>query len=166
MGTGVVQRQIGLRRRCGVLHAAKHKIAHGDLGVFIPGIGHAQFLAEKAHHLRRVAKGALAIVLSAGRHIPLHWETIHHLRALAELSDHQGHQVGRVRLVLQPVIGYGACRLITGGQERAIGQRKIGLRHGHGHFCRGLFVRCVKAREPVARVFVLTLAPHLHRFVR
>jgi hypothetical protein len=134
----------------------------GDLGVFIPGIGHAQFLAEKAHHLRRVAKGALAIVLSAGRHIPLHWETIHHLRALAELSDHQGHQVGRVRLVLQPVIGDRCQPPHHGWWTRAChwtAQNRAAARSRS--FLSWLFVRCVKAGEPVARVFVLTLAPDL-----
>ena len=100
MGTGIVQRQVGLCRGRGVLHAAKDKITHRDLGVFIPGIGHAELLAEKAHHLRRVAKGALTVRLSAARHIPLHGYAVDHVGVLAELSHHQGHQIGRVWLIL------------------------------------------------------------------
>ena len=156
---------LGHRRRARVLHPAEDEIADDDLAVLRPGVGHPGDLLEHANHFRRVLKRQLA-----ARHI-LRLDEVVHVQSVvarlnpAELARRERHDVRRVGPVLVPVEGLRAVPVLLLLEQPPVREREPCPRDCREHLRRLLLARMVEARDPVARIFVLALRPHLHRLV-
>ena len=99
----IVKRSIGLRRRCGIFHAAEDKIRNRDLRIARVRIRHADPLFESFDHSRRVAEGPLAVVFATGKHVIKDRDAVVPRLSLRDLDERTGdyrHQVRTVRHVL------------------------------------------------------------------
>ncbi len=164
-GALVDQHRIGERRRARVLHAAENEIGDEHLRVPRIRIRDAELLREQLEHLRRAGERAFRGVLAAALDVEHHRRIAPLGLDRREVADHERHEIAAVRDVELPVQrALGAGRLV--GDQRTVRQREHRRRHGDLDLARRLLVRRVEAREPVARVFVLALRPHLHRLLR
>ena len=110
-GAGVVQDAVAQRGRRGVLHPAPEALA-ADLGVAVPGVLNADRVTEEIEHPRGVAERAGDPFLKTRVDPVLHRLAPPGLLFDMELAHDQRDQVGDMRLVLEPVVGDGARRLI------------------------------------------------------
>ncbi|OPZ87204.1 MAG: hypothetical protein BWY75_01949 [bacterium ADurb.Bin425] len=96
-------------------------------------------------------------------HIGFHLEFAVLFFQLDELAHRQCHQIAGVRLVEVPVESAAAVGVVLFGEQGAVGEAGEALGHGDHHFGGHLVVGMVGFchREPVVRVVILTLRPHL-----
>ncbi len=164
-GAIVEQHGVGERRGARVLHPAEDEVGDEHLRVARIRIGDAELLREQLEHLRRARERALGRLLLAALDVE-HDRRIAPLRLdHREVADGERDEVAAVRDVELPVQrALRAGSLV--GDQRAVRQREHRRGDGDLDLARGLLVRCVEAREPVARVFVLALCPRLRRLRR
>ena len=164
LGATIVEDCISKRGGADVLHAAEDEVGDNYLGVLRVRVGDADALGEEAHHLGRATERASAFGRSALRHVVLKHDAVHPFLDLVEVARGDAEQVRDVRLILPPAERALPAPL-DDAHELAVRDGGERLRHRDDNLAGGHLVREVDAREPVARVFVLPLAPDLDRLL-
>jgi hypothetical protein len=160
VGARTVEREVGLRRRRHVLHAAVREVGDGRLVVLVPRIRHTEEARVQLDHGGRLAEQAPSGVHRVRVHPVVHRHVAPMVVQHGERPHHHRVEIGGRGLVLRPV----PDALSTAARRRDIHQLAVrqhlepGIR-GDQEVPGGLVVRVVVGRDPRARLGGFALRP-------
>ena len=98
----------------GVFHGPTHVVAHGYLGIFLPGVIHTQLFGEEIQHFGRVTEHGASSAGVLRLHIVIDGLTVPGVIYHRKITDDYASEVRGVGLTKLPSVGTGTISISVG----------------------------------------------------